>query len=153
MSYELDWQVLERSTTPQTKYAFDEVKHLFRKVAFDVYKPLNGSDKLWELRDDPEGKFLYALYDEAEDLNVQSEKGPIGWEATADRDGLNVTLSFKNVPLVRFASERYNFASDEAELFAEFLKSKTSDKKFVNKLMNILPENKRQVLAGLNKGA
>lgn len=146
-AYDLNWDALDNAiTTKRAKYAFDDVKHLFKKIAFDVYKPLNGSTKLWELREEDGGKFLYALYEEPEEITVQAEK-TASWNAVSDKGGDNITLSYKDVPIMRFASDRYKFKPEEADLFAEFVKSKTSDKKFLDRLMKILPENKRRVLA------
>lgn len=153
MSYDLDWNVVDKAVNPsKTSYLYADVGHLFRKVAFDVYKPLNGSNRLWELREGDDGqKYLFALYDEPEDITVQSGKeARASWSATPDKDGKNITLSFKNVPIVRFASARYKFAPEEAENFAGFLEAKAQDKQFLEKLYKILPDNKKKVLAELS---
>lgn len=151
MGHDFDWNSLERAVeTKHTSFKFADVEHLFKKVAWDMYKPLSGSDQLWELRDGEDGqRYLFALYEDAEDLTVESNNEQ-SWKAYSDRDGENVTLSYCDVPMARFASKEYSFKPEEAQVFAEFIVSKAStDESFTNKLIHKLPEAKQQVLAKL----
>lgn len=153
MALNLDWENLADSTeTAHTRYKFADVQHLMRRVAFDVYKPLSGSDVCWELREEDGIKYLYSVYDKPEDLTATSTKDQ-DWVATSDRDGKNVTLSFRQFPLVRFAAASHGFAQDEAEDFAKFLQAKAQDKEFADKLVRQLPEPKRAALAALLNGS
>jgi len=150
MSNDLDWQSLNGELNPTTsRYRFADVSHLFKKVAFDVYKPLNESEQLWVLEEDDSGvSYIAALYDDPDDITVESNKDQI-WSAASDKDGKNVTLSYKNMPITRFASAEYGFEPDEAIEFATFLEAKATNNSFVKKLMVELPEAKRELLTDL----
>lgn len=141
-----DWSFLDDKINKKasSKLMYDEVKHLFRKVAFDVYKPLNGSDKLWELRDDEDGtQYLVALYDDdGEDIVINSEDQH-DWTAVADHEGNNVTLSFRKFPITRIAMADHNVDSSKADEFARFLEKKAQDESFVSQLLSSLPRQKR----------
>lgn len=153
MSTNYDWAHLSDAVNPQkTKLAYDEVKHLFKKVAFDVYKQ-NSSDKLWELRTDEDGsQYLVALYEDDSDLVVESQEDKV-WTATANADNDNVTLSFKNVPIARFASSEYQFTPDQASKFADFIEKKASNPKFIQDLLKTMPSAKQEaVLEMLREG-
>jgi hypothetical protein len=154
MDLNIDWAELADATeTKKTKYRFADVQNLFKKVAFDVYKPLVGNtETLWELREEDGQKFLYSVYDEATDLKALSSNTP-DWQAASDSDGKNVTLSFRKLPLVRFASTEHGFSQDEAEGFAQFLQTKAQDKEFVSALVKQLPGPKQAALAALLNGS
>lgn len=143
---ELDWMLLsEQTETKRAKYRFDDVRGQVRKIAFDVFKATNG-DSLWQLQEDDDGqKFLYAIYGEPAELTATSADIN-GWKATPDRDGKNVSLAFKNLPLIRFASAEHGFDPAEATEFAQFLETKVQDPEFVAKMSASLPENKRALL-------
>ena len=148
---ELDWASLSENTeTRRARYRFDDVKSKFKKIAFDVYKPTGasaGDAQLWELRDEGGEKFLYAIYEQPTDLTATSAL--IDWTATSDRDGKNVTLSFKNTPLVRYASAQHGFEPDEANGFAEFLQTKVQDQEFATQVVAQLAEPKQVLFASL----
>lgn len=148
---DLDWGSLDQVINPDaTKYRFADVAHLFRKVAFDVYKPLTGIEQLWELRAGDDGEsYLYALYGDSEDLTVKSEDKTGPWQATSDRTGENVTLSYKNIPIMRFASEKEGFKKAEARDFAAFLETRIQDKDFMDTLVANLPPAKSGFVAEL----
>ena len=152
MPLEYDWNHLSDAVTPAQSYAFDEVSHLFRKVAYDVYKPLEGPETLWELRDGDDGKkYLFALYEDGGDITT-SAKDESDWDTASDREGQNVTLSYKQVPIMRFASTEYQFTPEQADDFAEFVKSKTAEPEFLKDLLNKMPESKRAAVIGLIQG-
>lgn len=151
MGIDLDWSALENQTVSErTKYSFKDVEHLVYKVAFDQYKPLSGSDTLWELREEDGKKFLYAVYDKPEDLTIKSQSG---WDAISDRDGKNITLSYKAIPIMRFASTEHGFDKEEAADFAFYLKKKAANEVFVKELIAGLPSSKRELLVQLLNGS
>lgn len=151
MSLDLDWDhLVEATTTAHTRFKFADVEHLFRKIAFDSYRLKDTSAPgLWELREEDGVKYLYSVYDDAVDLTTVSQTSD--WRATADRDGKNITLAFKQLPLMRFAAADHGFAQDEAADFAHFLQSKVQDQEFVSQLVKTLPEAKQTALANLLK--
>jgi hypothetical protein len=154
MALDLNWEHLSESTeTARTRYKFADVQHLMRKVAFDIYKQIGDKvENLWELREEDGTKYLYSVYDDAADLTAKSSDDA-DWQATSDRDGKNVTLSFKQLPLVRFAAAEHGFAPDEADGFAKFLQTKARDQEFVSELVKQLPDAKQAALASLLNGS
>ena len=142
MSYELDWNQITIKETPKNQLKFSESGHLFRKVAWDTYKPLSGSDILWQLQDVDGEQCLVALYED-EDIVVESNKDT-EWLAQSDHAGENVTLSWKNIPIYRFAGKEYGFNPSESGLFARTVESQASqNKSFVEGMLERLPEQKR----------
>jgi len=155
MGVNLDWQVLDDSVnTKKTKYDFDTFGHLFKKVAFDQYKPINGmSTQLWELRKADDGReYLFALYDEGEDIIATSSlEKP--WEATPDSSGSNITLSYKSVPIYRFAASEYKFSPQDSQNFADFVREKAQSKEWVGELLsNAMTEERRTAVLKLIQG-
>lgn len=143
----LDWTKLASDITPNTRrIPFEPNKHLFKKVAFDVFQ-LNGSpvESLWLLEEDENGEqFLVAQYDdqEAKGLEVKSH-----WAALADKDYKNVTLLYKDTPIQRFASSQYGFDESDAHIFQHTLIEKlSSDKEFLAKFLESQPEERRNEL-------
>ena len=56
-------------------------------------------------------------------------------------------LLYKGVPIKRFASLEYGFENDDVHIFKSALVDKLSThREFVNKLIEILPEEKRNAL-------
>lgn len=144
----LDWTKLASDVTSDTsKVPYEPNKHLFTKVAFDVFQ-LNSSpvDSLWILEDGEDGQqYLAAQYGDEhaeETLEVKSH-----WKALTDRDSKNVTLMYKDAPIQRFASSEYGFSKDDIHLFQKTLIEKlSSDKAFVEKLLKSQPEDRREML-------
>lgn len=143
----LDWTKLVGDITPETgRIPYEPNKHLFRKVAFDVFQ-MNSSpvESLWVLEDGEDGQqFLAARYsdEESETLEVKSH-----WAALADKEGKNVTLTYKDAPIQRFASSDYGFAKEDVHVFQQTLEHKLAfDQEFVKKLLDLQPDTKRQLL-------
>lgn len=151
MQNELDWNMLAKTKKTAGGLPFEDVKNQFKKVAWDVYKPLHDSEKLWELREVDGEKFLFALYDSDDaELTVESKNDTSPWTATASLAGENVTLSWEGVPIYRFANTEYKFKASEASEFAEFIQKKASaDESFVENIKQAMPEIKRQALEKL----
>jgi len=150
MANELDWQALVKTADDPNRLVYEDVKSRFRKVAWDVYKPLTGSDMLWELRDVEGEKFLFALYDGDEaELTVKSKTETSPWTAISSLAGENVTLSWEGVPVYRFANSEYKFKTSEANDFAKFIQRKASDESFVEGIKAKMPEIKRKALEKL----
>ena len=163
MSLELEWTKLAPTTaSPEKRLKFDEVKGQFKKVAWDVYKPLDNSEIFWELREDADGtKYLYSMYEDspikvnsndADELAPLTATASLDWQAICDHQKKNITLAFRNVPIKRFSASEFNFAPDEAESFAKFIQLKASDESFVNELMRTLPESTQLALASIING-
>lgn len=144
----LDWEKLANSVEPRRdKILFEQNKHLFTKLAFDVFR-LNTSptESLWILEKGEDGKeYLAAMYDNDDNsaqLEVKSH-----WEAISDKDNKNVTLLYKNTPLCRFASTDYGFDNSDIHIFQRTLVAKLNlDKSFRDKFMTSQSAEKREMI-------
>ncbi len=134
----------------KNRILYKESGHLFTKVGFDVFQMNNSPvESYWILeKDDDVTEYLTAQYeDEADEPNIEVTSS---WEAIADKKGENITLAYKSVPIRRFASAEFNFNQETIAVFINALVTKlASDEKFVSKLVNVLPEEKRNSLIKL----
>lgn len=149
MSENFDWELVNRSVNKErTQYEYHTHKHLFEKVAFDRFKPMNGgSGQLWELRAGDDGKdYLFALYDEAEDLTATSSKE---WQAKADADGKNITLSYKQTPVYRLPVADEGMDTEKVNKFASYIEKRAESKDFVDQLLNSMSESRRAAVKKL----
>jgi len=144
----LDWTKLASDVIPESgKVPYESNKHLFTKVAFDVFQ-LNTSpiESLWTLEDGDDGKqYLVARYSDDEGSKPLEAKSQ--WEALADKEGKNVTLIYKDTPIQRFASCDFGFTADDVHVFQKTLVQKlSSDKSFVAKFLKSQPQEKQEKL-------
>ena len=150
---EFNWTSVEQSVpSKRSCYDYEQYQKYFRKVAFDCYKSAAGnSDQLWELRTADDGRqYLYALYGEPEDVVAASVTT---WEATADQDGSQVTLSYKNIPVYKFAAKDYRFTPELSQEFAKFLTEKARDPKWIDTLLSkAMTEERKAAVLKLVKG-
>lgn len=144
----LDWTKLAGDVVPNTdRVQYEPNKHLFRKVAFDVFQLNNAPvTSLWTLEEDEDGsQYLVAQYGDEqaeESLEVKSH-----WLALADRENKNVTLVYKDAPIQRFASSEYGFSEEDVHIFQRTLIEKlSSDKAFVDKLLKSQPKERQELL-------
>ena len=148
----IDLMKVAQAISPDTKcLPYEENKHLFTKVAgaFDVFQ-MNRSpvESYWILEKGDDGQeYLVAQYEDSSGEPIESISS---WEALSDREGKNVTLSYKNVPIKRLASSEYGFSSSDVHIFIKALTGRLdSDQEFVNKLVKTLPEEKNNSLTTL----
>lgn len=143
----LDLTKLAKDLTPNRhRIPYEPNKHLFRKVAFDVFQ-LSGSpiDSLWNLEDGEDGEqFLVAQY---EDDDAQGLESKSQWTALTDKTAENVTLLYRDTPIQRFASSQYGFDSGDVHVFQDTLIEKLStDKDFLDKFLESQSEEKKAEL-------
>lgn len=151
MSAALDWTLLEKTVEKKrTVYSFDEnVKH-FTKVAADCYRANNGSAQLWELRDGDDGKkYLYALYNEAEDITALANSE---WTAIPDSTGKHITLAYKKTPIHRFDTDKFNIDPSEAMQFADYIKKSAQKKEWRSSLLATMEPLQREAVLNLIGG-
>ena len=143
----LDWKRLAKDVIPETgRVPYEPNKHLFTKVAFDVFQLNNAPiESLWILEEGDDGKqYLVARY---EDEGQKSIEVKSSWLALADKEAKNITLLYKDIPIQRFASADYGFKKEDASIFQKMLIEKlNSDKTFVEKLIKNQPEQRRNLL-------
>lgn len=145
----LDWVKLANEVVQESgKVLYKPNKHLFTKVAFDVFQ-LNNSpiESLWQLENDENGKpFLVAMYNDEDSEDKLMAKS--SWNTLSDKSGQNITLLYKDMPIHRFASNEYGFNKDDVHIFQNTLLEKlNSDSEFRQKLLNSKNEEvKNQIL-------
>lgn len=144
----LEYDKLAEAVNPnKNKLNYEKNKHLFVKVAFDVFQLKNSPiESYWILEtDNDDGKqYLYAKY---EDTNSEELVSEGKWKAFSDKEAQNVTVYYQDVPIKRCASKDFNFDKDDVHVFSNALVSKLSkDNEFVSLLIDSLPENKKQAL-------
>lgn len=141
----IDYKKVAQKLFPN-KIPYSPNKHLFTKVAFDVFRLNSPSvESYWVLEKCDDGEYLVATYDDISDIKSESE-----WNAESDKKGQNITLSYKNIPIRRFASDDFKFSSEDVHIFKQALIDKLNeDPDFVNKLLDTLPEDKKNSLMRL----
>lgn len=142
----LDWTKLAADIVPdKTRIPYEPNKHLFKKVAFDVFQ-LSGSpvESLWTLEDGEDGPYLVAQYSDVEEAPLES-KGH--WAALSDKDGENITLMYKDTPIRRLASTEFGFTKEDVHIFQDAVVGKLAeDETVVGELMSSLPQSKAELL-------
>lgn len=113
--------------------------HRFVKVAFDVYRDKNGTG-IWKVEKKNGKEFIIrAKTDDLEELK--------NFDVVADKTGENVTLAFKKVPIVRFASKAYNFDANSICLFSETLRESLRKPEFLKSLIASLDSETKKLIA------
>jgi len=144
----LDWTKLAGDVVPDSgRIPYAPNKHLFKKVAFDVFQ-LNSSpvESLWILEENENGEqYLVAQFD---DMEISTLEAKSHWEALADSKGENVTLMYKDTPIQRFASSDYGFTKDDVHIFQQSLvELLNSNPDFVIKVLKDQPKERLGILA------
>ena len=119
----------------------DDVR--IKKVAFDLFKVDNDPyDGLWASEDVDGQKYLVRV---SSPEYMYKDSGD--WTAISDYDRENVTLSYKNTPVIRFSSSEYNFSNDDIMTFkSAVLERASGDSVFIKNVLLDQPEEKRQSL-------
>lgn len=141
-STQLDYSILERhSSKPQ--YKFSETKHLFTRLAFDVFKLNDGSsDDLWKIESTVDGDYLVALYDNDSSVELAPKQASKNlWQVEVQPESNELHLFYKGTPIHRFAHP-------DARSIRSFLPAKlASDQNFRKALLQELsPSRQSQIL-------
>jgi len=140
----IDYQKMADVLSPK-KIPYVPNKHLFHKVAFDVFQ-MNDSKipSYWVLEKCDDGEYLVATYENEE---IKSESA---WSALSDKENQNITLSYRNIPIRRFAMVEFRVKAEDVHIFKQAMIEKLEeDTGFVDKLLNTLPEDKKNSLVSL----
>ena len=117
----------------------------FEKIAFDMYRLSPEDDpyhSLWTISNVDGKNYLVRTQTPTVEIKTAGE-----WSATSDYDKKNVTLSYKNVPLIRFSSNEYGFSSEDISIFKKALIEKIeSNSSFVKEIINDQPISKKEAL-------
>lgn len=139
-----DWAVLFKRFD-QSKLKFNENKHLFTKVAWDLYQ-LNSSpiEALWILDADESGQqYLVATYDEqAKPLETTGH-----WKALSNKEASATTLYYKDIPVCKFASADFGVGAEDIVLFERVLAEKANtNQDFARKVLAAQPKEKQSII-------
>ena len=94
-----------------------------KKVAFDMVKVYGDEyNDLWKVESTDDGDFLVRSSNPSFQIKESSD-----WKAVSDFDCKNITLSYRGVPIARFASDEYSFSSEDIGLFKEALLERAAD--------------------------
>lgn len=94
-----------------------------KKVAFDMVKVYGDEyNDLWKVESTDDGDFLVR----ASNPSFHSKESS-NWGAVSDFDCKNITLSYRGVPIARFAAEEYSFSSEDIGIFKEALLERAND--------------------------
>lgn len=146
----VDIKTIIKSYEKEEKIPFEENKHRFKKIAFDVYAPLNdATDNLWVVQDTDDGSFLTRTHWDHDNVNVKESKEE-GWDALPDKSGDNITLYYKDTPLINMSAKEYGFDQGDPRIFINSLLDFMRDKKNVATLLKDLPQNKVAMLKKAN---
>lgn len=102
-----------------------------KKVAFDMVKVYGDEyNDLWRVESTDDGDFLVR----SSSPSFQTKQSS-NWKAISDFDCKNITLSYRGVPIARFAAEEYSFSSEDIGLFkAALLERAVDDGDFVKQV-------------------
>jgi hypothetical protein len=122
----------------------EENEKFIKKIAFDVYRVDNDPyDGLWLMQEADDGKYLVRASDPHFDHKKNGD-----WEAITDYSQENITLAYKNVPIVRFSSKEFGFTSDTVSSFKSAVLDKAStDEEFLKGVFSMQPESKRAAIS------
>lgn len=120
-------------------------------VAFDLFRSRDNPEELWQVQSSDDGDFLVRTYLLPEEKECKGSN----WSVEEDKKCANLTVSYKNIPIKRIETKKYNVktANDSFLLKRTILKKLASDKKFVITFVKDLPCEKINILkqAGLLK--
>ena len=102
-----------------------------KKVAFDIVNVYGDEyNDLWKVESTDDGDFLVR----SSSPSFQTKQSS-NWKAISDFDCKNITLSYRGVPIARFAAEEYSFSSEDIGLFkAALLERAVDDGDFVKQV-------------------
>jgi len=123
----------------------------FAKVGLNLFRDTVDCC-IWKIQKGEDGLDYIARTD-SEGLAVESSNSE--WAANADSSKENVTLSFRGMPLCKFAGKNYGFNKDTVANFQSYLLKKTHNTQFVKSLIALATEKcsdcgGKPVYVGLN---
>lgn len=148
--YSLDYQFLNSQINGQKTLKVSGLPPgSLKKVAWDVVKFNDHSiDGLWQIKNDPDnGEYIIALYedyDPGQSLSkMASAESP--WEVYADASGQQLSILYRDTPLLRVASSHLGIEpSEAAEVAADLPAQLTSNASLRSALLAEIPPLARQ---------
>lgn len=139
-----EWESLFNIFYPK-KLEYQDNKHLFTKIAFDLFS-LNSSPvkSLWILEDGEDGKqYLSATY-ETEDQSLEATGS---WSTMANKEASMVVLYYKGYPIHKFNKEQFGFDNSNVHLFQNMINKKAnSDNNFIKEVINSQNKEKQEII-------
>jgi hypothetical protein len=151
--FEMDLSEVSKTVVPDTnRIPLTENEHRMVRVAFDLFRLKDSDpDELWQVQSSDDGEFLVRTYALPEDENTVISD----WSIKEDGKKANLTISYKGMPITRVIAAEYG-ANTEEDVFVlqkTLFKKLATDKGFIIRMLNKLPEIKQEMLkeAGLIK--
>lgn len=119
------------------------------RVAFDLFRIKdNDPEELWQVQSSEDGEFLvrtFSIPDE-EGLEVTSS-----WTVNSDKKEENITVAYKNMPIVRVASKDYQANDSESVMILKrtLLDNLKNNYKFAFQFVSDLPVEKQIALKNM----
>lgn len=115
-----------------------------KKVAFDMVKVYGDEyNDLWKVESTSEGDFLVRASNPEFQVKESSN-----WKAISDFGCENITLSYRGVPIARFASSEYSFSPDDIGIFkSALLERAADDSEFVKQVFASQSDAKRDAIS------
>ena len=99
----------------------------FAQVGIDKFR--DSDSTIWQLQKGEDGDDYIIRAEPDEQRVAESENED--WAANTDSTKKSVTLSYKGMPICKFASKDYGFDGDSADDFGKYLLTKTKDPRYV----------------------
>jgi hypothetical protein len=124
-------------------------EHRIVRVAFDLFRIKNNDpEELWQVQSNDDGEFLVRTYTLPEEEKVITSD----WSIKEDNKKANLTIAYKDIPIKRIVVAKYGAETEEDVLaLQKAIFRKLSTDSFIAKMLDTLPEIKRNILkeAGL----
>lgn len=145
--FEINFQELSQIIIPDlNKIPLKGNEHRLTRVAFDLFRLKDGNpEDLWQVQSSDDGEFLVRTYT----LPEEEEKfASSKWEVKIDKKEENLTIAYRNIPIMKLAAKDYNITtSEETKLFQRMIFNKfANDDAFVNMFIQNLSDEKRDIL-------
>jgi len=131
----LDFDILAKNlgadmvkTAGTKRIAVENNQHLFTKAVADLFRK-NDDGGLWKVEAAEDGKEYFVRTD-LTDSDAPVVKESSDWSIASDKQCANVTLSYKSIPLKKFASSEFGFTKDNVGSFCNRIMSSVSDSEF-----------------------
>ena len=147
--FPVDYTSLEQQVDKKKIFRLSEVKDKIEKWAFDIvrFKDVNDDQiaGLWQVQSADDGDLIVAMYEEPKEKALETSSS---WKAISDRSGNNISLFYKNTPVIKIASVSLGIPEGEIGLMCRYLpNSLATDKQLVLSLLSDLSHTQLKKLA------
>jgi hypothetical protein len=150
--FSVDYSELQQKIEAKQAFRLDDVRHLIRKVAFDVVRFVDSNDTidgLWQIQEMDDGEYIVAMYEDkdADDPVEKTASTKSDWSVFSDRSNENLNIFYKDTPITRVCSSSLGISQDEVSYVCSYLPySLASNENLVAGLLSDMsPERRKEV--------